>query len=68
MLLKNRPIHLVGGIVCGALGIVCSLGYIASKQVEFFGESANFASGGPYVFLLCCIALIVGVVKHKPAV
>ncbi len=68
MLLKKRPIHLVGGIVCGALGIVCSLGYIASKQVEIFGHSANFASGGAYVFLLCCVALIVGVVKHKPGV
>ena len=68
MLLKDRPIHLVGGIVCGALGIACSLVYVASKQVEIFGNSANFASGGPYVFLLCCVALIVGVVKHKPAV
>jgi len=68
MLLKSQAIHVIGGIVCGAIGIVCSLVYIASCQFEIFGHSGNAASGGPYIFLLACVALIVGVVKYKPAV
>jgi len=65
MLLTNRSIHLQAGIACGALGIVCSIGYIASKQFDFFGSSVNAASTGPYVFLLSCGSLIFGVVKRR---
>jgi hypothetical protein len=66
MLLKNRSINLIGGIVCGGSGILLALGYIASKEIDFFGHSVNAAAGGPYAFLLCCVALIVGVVKYRP--
>jgi hypothetical protein len=68
MLLKNRPINLICGITCGGIGILCCLGYIASKEASTFGHSVNFASSGPYVFLLTCLALIVGVIKYKPAI
>jgi hypothetical protein len=69
MLLTNRCIHLYGGIACGAGGILCGIGYIGSKQFDFFGTSVNAASAGPYVFMLSCAALIFGVVmyRRKPA-
>jgi hypothetical protein len=66
VLFKNQSIHLAGGVACGAVGIVLSMSYIASKESSFFGHSVSLASGGPYVFLFACVALIVGVVKYKP--
>ena len=66
-LLTNRSINLWGGIACGAGGILFSLLYIASKEVEIYGISGNAASGGSYVFLLSCVALIFGVVKYPIA-
>jgi hypothetical protein len=68
MLLTNRPIHRTGGIACGAVGILFTFGYIASKQTEIFDRSVNLASGGAYLFLLACIALIVGVIKYSPVI
>lgn len=65
MVLKDRPIRRIAGIACGAGGILLSMGYIASKEIELFGRSVNAASGGPYLFLLTCIALVVGVVQRK---
>jgi hypothetical protein len=65
MLLTNRSIHRVGGIACGAIGILLAIVYIVSKEVAVFGYSVNAASGGPYVFLLACVALIFGVVKYS---
>jgi len=33
---------------------------------DLFGHSTNAAGSGPYVFLLACVGLIVGVVKDQP--
>lgn len=66
MVLTSRSLHLQGGIACGALGILCAIGYIGSRQFDFFGSSVNVASNGPYLFLLSCGGLIFGVVKYRP--
>jgi hypothetical protein len=58
MLLAGRPIHLVGGILCGAWGALTALFWILK-----YGSAANW---GLYVYLVSCLALIVGVILYKP--
>ena len=58
MLLAGRPIHLVGGILCGAWGALTALFWILK-----YGSAANW---GLYVYLVSCLVLIVGVVLYKP--
>lgn len=65
MLFKNKPVHRVSGIVCGAVGILLGVIYIASKGDDVFDRWVNFAGTGPYIFILACIALIVGIVIHR---
>lgn len=63
---RRKPMHPLGGLLCGAAGIVCAVSYILSKNIEVFDRSVNAAAGGPYIFLLSCAALIVGVTKYQP--
>jgi len=58
MLLAGRPIHLVGGVLCGAWGALTALFWILK-----YGSAANW---GLYVYLVSCLVLIVGVVLYKP--
>ncbi len=65
MLMKKNPIHMQGGIACGAGGVILGMLYISSVSKEWSGESVNFAAVGPYIFIGASIALIVGVVKYQ---
>ena len=65
--LKNEAIDNKIGLVCGALSVLFTIGYISSKSVELMGNSVNAAGSGAYVFLLASIALVVGVHKYVPA-
>ncbi|MGQ9574303.1 MAG: DUF4339 domain-containing protein [Thermoguttaceae bacterium] len=58
MLLAGRPIHLVGGILCGAWGAVSAMFWIV--------KLADAANWGMYIYLVACLALIVGAVLYKP--
>jgi hypothetical protein len=58
MLLAGRPIHLVGGILCGAWGAITALFWILKLS-----DSANW---GLYLYLISCLALIPGVILYKP--
>jgi len=66
-LLQRRQIHLTWGLVSSIGATVTALVYIDSKNIEVFGESHNVAAGGAFLFLLCSIALIVGVVLYHKA-
>ena len=55
MLLGNRSIDRRGGIACGIFGIIFTLQFIRSGVA------------GPRVFILACLALVVGVVTYQPA-
>jgi hypothetical protein len=68
MLFKNKNIQRIWGLACSICSVVFTLGYISSKTIEIFGETANVAATGAYLFLLASIALIVGVVKYTPSV
>ncbi len=58
MVLAGRPIHLVGGILCGAWGAMTALFWVLKLT-----DSANV---GLYLYLVSCIALIPGVILYRP--
>lgn len=66
MLLKNNPIKKLWGITCSIVAVGLAIWYISSKSIDLFGETANAAASGAWLFLLSSIALIVGVVKYAP--
>jgi hypothetical protein len=66
MLLKNKPIKKLWGITCSIVAVGLAIWYISSKSIDLFGETANAAASGAWLFLLSSIALIVGVVKYTP--
>ena len=66
MIFKNKSISRFFGLICAIVAVVCVLGYINSKSIELFGETANAAATGAYLFLLASIGLIVGIVKYSP--
>jgi hypothetical protein len=68
MLFKNKSIHRVWGLACSIASIALTLVYISSKSIKLFGKTLNVAGTGAYLFLFASIALIVGVVKYKPAI
>ena len=66
MLFSNKSMSRVWGLVCSIASVVVTIGYISSKSIEIFGETANVAATGAWLFLLASIALIVGVIKYSP--
>lgn len=66
MLFKNNPIEKLWGIPCSIAAVGLAIWYISSKSIELFGNTANAAASGAWLFLLSSIALIVGVVKYTP--
>jgi hypothetical protein len=66
MLLAGRPIHLVGGILCGAWGAITALFWILKYTSSAGGTTVSAANWGLYIYLVSCLALIVGVILYKP--
>jgi hypothetical protein len=66
MLLAGRPIHLVGGILCGAWGAIAALFNILKLTSSAGGLTVSAANWGLYLYLISCLALIVGVILYKP--
>ena len=66
MLLKNKEINRIGGLVCSIGSAVVTLLFILSQSEEFFGKTVNVTGTGAYIFLLASIALLVGVIKYEP--
>ena len=66
MLLAGRPIHLIGGILCGAWGAITALFHILKLTSSAGGVTVSGANWGLYVYLVSCLALIVGVILYKP--
>jgi hypothetical protein len=64
-LLNGGPIHKPFAISCAVLAIALTLIYMDSKTLEIFGQSVNASSFGAQLFLMCSIALIVGVAQYR---
>jgi hypothetical protein len=65
MVLLEKPLNKIAGYICGGLGVLLGLIYIFSKSADFFGQSINAASTGPYVFIISSLILIFGVKKRS---
>lgn len=65
MLLKKGPLNRLAGLACAVVAVVCSLVYIKSQTISFFGTSTNVAASGAYLFLIASGAFIVGVFKYQ---
>ncbi|MHB9130378.1 MAG: hypothetical protein ACYDBB_04705 [Armatimonadota bacterium] len=61
-LFRDKDISVWWGVMCALGAVGSTIAYIASKGGELFGEEVNVTAGGAYVFLLCAVALGVGVV------
>jgi hypothetical protein len=66
MMMAGRPIHLIGGILCGAWGLVTALFWILKFTGSVLGVTFSVANVGLYLYLVSCIALTVGVILYKP--
>lgn len=64
-LIRNKHVNTVGGYVCGGLGILFTILYIAGSNGSIFGASVNLAGTGAYVFIIACIVFLVGVYKQE---
>jgi hypothetical protein len=64
-LLKNDEVDKLKGVLCGAVGIVFAVIYIASNQLSIMGRRVNVSGEGPYIFIIVCSVLIVGVNKYQ---
>ena len=62
----NYPINRIWGSVCAVIAIASSGLYIASKTIDFFGETVNFAGTGAWLFLFISILLLVGIFIYRP--
>lgn len=65
MVLQEKPLNKVAGYICGVVGVLLGVFYIFSKSANFFGESINAASTGPYVFIISSLILTYGVKKRS---
>ena len=68
MIIYNRPISWLWGSLCGLIPIPILIWYIYSKSehLEFMDKTVNCSGNGPIVFMISSIALVVGVLLHKP--
>jgi len=70
VLLKNKKINLVGGIVSSGISILFMIVYISSKTMSdtIMGQdvSMNVAASGAWVFLFASISLLIGVLRYSP--
>lgn len=64
---SGRAVNRVGGLVCGGVGLLLGILFIADSQITFFGETMNAAGSSVYVFLISCVVMGVGVFLHNTA-
>jgi hypothetical protein len=63
MVLKERAIRKSIAYTCSGVAIFLTFCYIASKQIDLFGESTNASAIGAYVFLFSSAALLFGIYR-----
>jgi len=64
-LMQSKDIVKLWGIVLGALGIIITILYYASKSIEIGEQRGNASGSGVFLFLIASVGLIVGVVMYR---
>ncbi|WP_243896011.1 hypothetical protein [Paenibacillus sp. F411] len=64
VVIREQRLNKLLGYILAAVGVIFSIIYISSKSVDFLGSSVNAAGSGPYVFIVACILLAVGIFKR----
>ena len=60
-ILKQEPITKKYGIISSSLAVLSSIVFAFSKSVEVLGTSVNLSGSGLILFILCSIALLIGI-------
>ena len=64
-LLKSPPIKPLYGFISSGLAVISSISFALSKTVEVFDTTVNLSGSGLVLFIICSIALVVGVYMSK---
>ncbi len=64
-LLKSTPIKPLYGFISSGLAVISSISFALSKTVEVFDTTVNLSGSGLVLFIICSIALVVGVYMSK---
>lgn len=64
-LLKSNPIKPLYGFISSGLAVISSISFALSKTVEVFDTTVNLSGSGLVLFIICSIALFVGVYMSK---
>ena len=64
-LLKSTPIKPLYGFTSSGLAVISSISFALSKTVEVFDTTVNLSGSGLVLFILCSIALVIGVYMSK---
>ena len=64
-LLKSTPIKPLYGFTSSGLSVICSISFALSKTVEVFDTTVNLSGSGLVLFIICSIALVIGVYMSK---
>ena len=64
-LLKSTPIKPLYGFISSGLAVISSISFALSKTVEVFDTTVNLSGSGLVLFILCSIALVIGVYMSK---
>ena len=64
-LLKSTPIKPLCGFISSGLALISSISFALSKTVEVFDTTVNLSGSGLVLFIICSIALVIGVYMSK---
>ena len=64
-LLKSTPIKPLYGFLSSGLAVISSISFALSKTVEVFDTTVNLSGSGLVLFIICSIALVIGVYMSK---
>ena len=64
-LLKSTAIKPLYGFISSGLAVISSISFALSKTVEVFDTTVNLSGSGLVLFIICSIALFVGVYMSK---
>ena len=64
-LLKSNPIKSSYGLISSGLAVISSIAFALSKTVEVFDTSVNLSGSGLVLFIICSVALLIGVYMSK---
>ena len=64
-LLKSTPIKPLYGFISSGLAVISSISFALSKTVEVFDTTVNLSGSGLVLFIICSIALVIGVYISK---